>query len=565
MLGIQKISVIGRTYRHLNRYRQISAILLKHGFGDLIELLKIDQYLELGLQIVSRKERDPSEKLTRAQRIRTAIEELGPTYIKFGQMLSTRPDILPSEYVKELELLQDKVPACPFPDILAIIESELKAPCEKIFRHFDQIPLASASIGQVYKAELSDGSPVAVKVQRPGIRKIMTVDLEILLHMATLMERHIPEAALHQPVKIVEEFAACLEREIDYEIEAGNMERMGRLFLSDPTVVIPQVYREMSTGRVLTAEFIEGIKISEIETLTKAGLDLKELMRRGADLYLTQIFEHGFFHADPHPGNIFALPENVICLVDFGMVGRVDRHTREDFVELVDAVVRENESRVVQILLQLTHWEVEPDLREFERDISDFMSQHLYKPLGEVNLGQLLRQLLEITSKHRTRLPPDIFLMIKALATVEGVGRTLDPSFDLLEHAAPFIAKIKLARMSPHRIAEDTSLIVQDTFQFLRQFPRDLREISRLARSGKLSIRTTQADLDTTLSTYDQISNRISFSIIIAALIMGSALIVISEIPPLIFGISFIGIIGFFAAALLGIWLLVAILKKGSL
>lgn len=247
MLSIRKIGVIGRTYRHLNRYRQILAILFKYGFGDLVELLKIDQYIEVGLQIISRKRRDPVEKLTRAERIRLAFEELGPTYIKLGQILSTRPDLIPSEFIQELSKLQDDVPAFPFTEVKEIVETELGQPMETLFDGFDEVPLAAASIGQVHKARLKDGDEVAVKVRRPGIKKIIEVDLEIMLHLATLMERHIEEIALHRPVKIVEEFARTLEKETDYTIEASNMERFARKFLGDPTVFIPKVFHDSTT------------------------------------------------------------------------------------------------------------------------------------------------------------------------------------------------------------------------------------------------------------------------------------------------------------------------------
>ena len=344
MLSIRKIGIIGRTYRHLNRYRQILAVFFKYGFGDLVELLRIEQYIEIGLQLISSKRRERLEKLTRAQRVRLALEELGPTFIKLGQVLSTRPDLVPVEFVLELSRLQDKVPASPYPQIREIVVSELGKPPEDLFAAFDTTPFASASIGQVHRARLHDGEAVAVKVQRPGIGKVIEVDLEIMLHLATLMERHVEEMALHRPVTIVKEFAKSLERELDYTIEATAMERTARQFLDDPTVYIPRVFRDTTTGRVITMEYVDGIKVSEVDRLDAAGLDRKCITDRGADLLLRQIFQFGFFHADPHPGNIFVLPDNVICLIDFGITGTVGRGVREDFVTLIDAVV--NQQRV---------------------------------------------------------------------------------------------------------------------------------------------------------------------------------------------------------------------------
>ncbi len=565
MLSIRKIGVITRTYRHLARYRQILTILFKYGFGDLLEMLKIDQYIEVGLQMISKKRAERAEKLTRPQRLRMAFEELGPTYIKFGQILSTRPDLIPVEFIDELSKLQDDVAPFGFSQVSDVIESEFGALHGDLFESLDETPLASASIGQVHRAVLKNGEEVAVKFQRPGIRRIIEVDLEIMLHLATLAERHIEELSLHRPVKIIEEFARTLEKEIDYRNEATNMERASRHFLNSPYVYIPNVYREMTTSLVLTTEFIKGIKITDIAKLDAAGLDRKLIAARGAELVLSQIFDHGFFHADPHPGNVFALPHNVICLLDFGMAGVVDRQTREDFVDLVDSVVRQNESRAAQMLLKLTSWEEEPQMRMLEREVADFMGRHFYKPLKELEFSRLLRELLELATNFRLRIPPDIFLMLKAISTVESVVRILDPEFDIIAQAAPFIQRVKLERFKPQRVAGDVIDTASRLIQFLQQFPKDLLQLANLIRQQRLSLQIEHKGLQKMLSTHDQISNRLSFSIIIAALIIGSALIVISETPPLIFGISLIGIILFLAAAIMGIWLLVAILRKGRL
>jgi len=565
MLSIRKIGVVSRTYRHLNRYRHILAVLLKHGFGEVVESLRIDQYLEVGLQLISKKRGPREEPLTRPQRLRKALEELGPTYIKLGQVLSTRPDLIPVEFTEELSKLQDSVPPFPFADAETIIQRELGAPASDVFDRIDTEPAASASIGQVHRARLKNGEEAAVKIQRPGIRAVIEVDLEIMLHLATLAERHVEELALHKPVTIVEEFARTLEKEIDFRIEAANIDRVAQGFLGDPTVYIPTVFREFSTAAVLTTEYVEGIKISNIGELDAAGYDRRLLCSRGADIVLKQVFRHGFFHADPHPGNIFALPGNVICLLDFGMVGVVDRQTREMFVELVDSVVRRNESRAAQVLLQLTRWEQPPDLRQLERELSDFMGRHLYRPLKDIEVGKLLHDLLEIATRFHLQLPPDIFLMLKAISTVEAVGRMLDPEFDMIAKAAPFIEQVLMDRFKPQRVAEDVGDLAARMLKFLHQFPKDLLDLAGLLRQQKLSLQIKHDGLEKVLATHDQISNRLSFSIVIAALIVGSALIVISKTPPLFYGISLIGIIGFLAAALMGIWLLVAILRSGRL
>lgn len=565
MFSIRKIGIIGRTYRHLQRYRQILTVLFKYGFGDLVEVLKIEQYIEIGLKMISKKRRDRLEKLSRAERVRLAFEELGPTFIKFGQILSTRPDLIPVDFINELSKLQDMVPPFPFEEASEIIKVELGAAPEELFASIDKTPMASASIGQVYRAELKDGEDVAVKVQRPGIEKIIEVDLEIMFHLATLMEKHVEEMELHRPVKVVEEFSRTLEREIDYSIEATHMERFAREFLNDPTIYVPKVFRDTSTSRVLTMEFVDGIKISEISRLDDAGYDKKIIAAHGVDLYLKQVFDNGFFHADPHPGNIFVLPNNVICLLDFGMMGTVDRQTREDFVDLIDSVVHKDTLSLTRSLLELTDYDEDPDIRLLERDLSDFIERHLYKPLKDIEIGKMLQGLLEVASRYRLRIPPNIFLMMKVFSSIEGVGLMLDPDFDMIKQATPFIERAKRARFHPKRIAGDIVTLVTELLKFIQQFPKDALDITRLIKQQKLSVKFVHQGFEPLLDTYNQISNRISFSIVIASLIIGSALIVFAKTPPLFHGLSIIGIIGFISAAIMGIWLLVAILRKGRL
>ncbi|MFH0728229.1 MAG: AarF/ABC1/UbiB kinase family protein [Pseudomonadota bacterium] len=565
MLSIRKIGVIGRTYRHLNRYRQILSILFKFGFGDLVDLLNIDQYIEIGIQMISRKPRDKEERLTRAERMRFAVEELGPTYIKLGQILSTRPDLLPADVIQELSKLQDAVAPHPFEALKDIIEVELKAPLENFFSFVSDTPIASASIGQVHRGRLKNGEDVAIKIQRPDIQKTIEVDLEIMLHLATLMERHIEEIAFHRPVKVVEEFARTLEKELDYTLEAANMARFRKNFQDDPTILVPRVYFEISTGRILTMAFIEGIKVSRLDRLDAAGMDRRLIVIHGAALILKQVLIHGFFHADPHPGNFFILPDHVICLLDFGMVGVVDRDTREEFVELIDSIAQKNEERVVRSLLKLTEWEREPEMRLLERDMADFMAQHFFKPLKEIELGKFMQQMLGVATRHRLQIPPNLFLMIKALSTLDGVARQLDPEFDVVASAAPFVIQVRLERFSPRRLFSEFTHQAADLLRVTEQLPREFMEVIRMIRQQHLLIKVEHQGLEEMLATHDQISNRISFSIIIAALVVGSALIVISKTPPFIFGISLIGIIGFLAAAIMGIWLLIAILKKGKL
>jgi ubiquinone biosynthesis protein len=543
-------------------------VLFKYGFGDVVEILKVEQYLEIGMQMISRKRGEKIEKieaLSRAQRVRMAFEELGPTFIKMGQILSTRPDLLPLEFIEELPKLQDNVPPFPFSDVKRIVEKELQKPLEKIFSDFEEEPVAAASIGQVHRARTLDGEEVVVKVQRPGIHRIIEVDLEIMLHLATLMEKHVEGWDIQHPTQIVEEFAHTLEKELDYDIESANVEHFGMQFINNPTIYVPKIYREITTTRVLAMEYIDGIKASDIDRLEAEGLDRCWIARQGFDLIMKQIFVHGFFHADPHPGNIFILPNNVICYLDFGMMGRVDRQSRENFADLVMSVVRRDEAKTVDALLKLTIPYDDPDRHTLERDVAELIDRHLYRPLKEIELGKLLHQLMDTVAKHRLRLPPDHFLMIKALSTVEGLGRLLDPDFDVGEQAAPFVRRIQLDRLHPRRIARDSLDSGTEFLHLLKEVPTEFREVLRLVSQGKVKMAFEHRGLEPMLSTHDRISNRLAFAIVLASLVIGSALIVLSGIPPKWHEIPVIGLIGFVVAGMMGFWLLVSILRRGKM
>ncbi len=564
-MHIRKLSRIGRTYRHIQRYSQIITVLIKYGFEDLIESLKLEQYIDAGLQILYRKRREKIERYSRSERVRMALEELGPTFIKMGQILSTRPDLLPVRLIRELEKLQDDVPPFAYEKVKEIIEKEFCAPIENIFQHIDETPLASASIGQVHRARLLTGEEVVVKIQRPDIRRKIEVDLEIMLHLSTLIEKHVKSFEIHRPTRIVEEFARTVERELDYTLEASNMERFKDQFKDDPHIYVPKIYRDITTTRVLTMEYIDGIKASEVHLLDKAGLDRELIAKRGFDLIIKQIFVHGFFHADPHPGNVFILPNNVICYLDFGMMGRISRKMRENFANLVMNIVRRDEERATEAVLQLMLWDDPPDYYSLERDVGDLIDTYFYRPLKDVNLGKLLQQLLEMTSRHRLRIPPDLFLMIKALSSAEGLGRRLDPNFDATKEAAPIIRRIYLSRFNPKRILEDIFESGSDILNLVGEIPQEIREILRQARQGRVKMEFAHRGLEPLITTHDKISNRIAFAIVLASLIIGSSLIVLSGVPPKWHEIPIIGLAGYIVAGVMGFWLLISTMKSGKM
>jgi len=565
MLSIRKISAASLTYRHYARYRQIITILFKYGFEDVLGAFKIDKYIDSGLKLISRKRRELVNQYSRPQRVRMALEDLGPSFIKLGQALSMRPDFVSVKFIAELSKLQDMVPPCDFAEIREIIEAELNLTIDAAFDFFDTTPIASASIGQVYKARLKDGREVAVKVQRPGLDRQIAVDLGIMYHLASLIEKNIAEISFTRPVKIVEEFTRIIAKELDYNIEANHLERFAQNFTGDPTIHIPTVYRALTTKRVLTMEYLDGTKVSDIHRLDKDGMDKKKITSCGANLLLKQIFDHGFFHADPHAGNIFILPNNIIGMLDFGQVGAVDQQTKENFVDLIDCVVSRNAFKATRQLLKITYWDKKPDTRRLEKEIADFIGNHLHKTLKHLNISHLLQDLLHIVSRFKLRIPPDIFLMMKALGTIEGIARQLDPDFDMIRQATPFIKQIKIERIAPQRLSEDIYSLTGEFIQFFKQFPTDMMEISRLIREQKISLKIDAKSLETMVSANNKSGNRIVFSIIIAALIIGSAIVISNNIPPYIHGLSLFGVTGIAISAVMGLWLFIAVIRSGKL
>ncbi|MBI5863839.1 MAG: AarF/ABC1/UbiB kinase family protein [Planctomycetes bacterium] len=566
-MPLSPIAGASRIYRHVNRYRQILAVLFRYGFGEMLDRLHIHHYLESGLQMISREKRENVESLTTAQRVRMSLEELGPTFIKLGQVLSTRPDLVPAEFVEELSKLQQHVPPFAFEQVRKIIEAELKKPVSAVFSRFDEQCLASASIGQVHRARLVTGEEVVVKVQRPGIHETIEADLEILAHLASIAERHLDTFKLHRPTRVVVEFRRAIEREQDFTTEAAHQERFANLFRGEPTLRIPRVYRNLTTSKVLTVEYLDILPISSSAQLRAAGLDPKRIAEHGTQLTLRQIFVFGFFHADPHPGNIFALPGDVICLVDFGMVGRLDRQAREDFADLVYAISTRDASTVAGAIMRIAESDDDGlvDMRMLERDVAEFLDINITERLADLEFGKLLHEMLRLTARHQLRIPADMVMMLKAAATAERVLAELDPDLNLVDAARPYLRKLKVDRYRPFRVLRDLSESGALTMQLLREIPGGVRDILRLAKRGHFRMGFEHRGLDRFVDSNERIANRISFAIVVAALIVGSSLIVNAQIPPKWNEIPVIGLLGYLAAGVMGILLLIAIIRHGLL
>ncbi len=557
MLTIRKIRRISRTYRNLRRYEQIIRIIFKFGLGDLIDTLHINNFFRLGLKFFSRRE-VKLENHTRAERVRLAFEELGPTFIKLGQILSTRPDLISLEYLTELAKLQDNVPPFPYEEVENIVREELGGEIGDIFQSFDPTPLAAASIGQVHQAVTPAGHKVVVKVQRPGIRAIIEADLEIMNHLAEVIEHNIREAALQKPTAIVEEFARIIEKELDYIIEASHARRFAQCMKNLPDICVPAVFDELSTTRVLTLELLPGTRASAIIKNPDIGakFNLKHVAKIGAEAVLEQIFTYGFFHADPHPGNIIVQNDNKIGFIDFGMMGHVSSRERLDFIRVLRGIIKEDENHVAQRLLKLTKYRNEPEMSQLQRDVSEIIDENLFLPLEKIELAAILEQLMRLLTKYELTLKPNLYLMIKATIIAERLARAFDPQLKIFDLLKPFSAKLQRRRLNPTNWCNDLSEPFDDLIETLTDIPSNIRILLNKAKRGNFKIEFEHRGLEPLLDTLEKSSHQISYAVILAALLIGSSLIVHANLPPLWHDVPAIGIIGFVMAGIIGFKLL---------
>ncbi len=562
---IRKIGMIGRTYRHVNRYMEIIGVLTKYGFVDIISKSKLESVIDFGRKIVFRKTDSTILALSRWERMRLVLEELGPTFIKFGQVMSTRADLIPIELINELEKLQDSVPPFSGEKAISLVEQELGKPISEVFESISYSSLAAASIAQVHKAILIEGEEVVVKVQRPGINRTIETDLEIMFHLAMMMEKHVQEMRSLNIVKVVEEFERAIHKELNFAIEASNLERFGNNFQKDPNIYVPKCYRNFSTKKILTMEYIEGIKISDIESIKANGLDQKIIARRGADLVLKQIFEFGFFHADPHPGNILVLPENVICFLDYGMMGTLTRTTRELITSMAAGAIHRDIDKIIRNLLRLCETDGEVKIQKLELQITELIDRYFNQSLEQMDMAALINDLMKFYPENNLKMPSDLYLLGRSMLLLQGNGEILDPDFNVAVHIEPYIKKMVRERLHIRKIAKDLYISAEELGQLMKELPFEIREIIEKVKNGTIKMDIEHKGLDSMLGTHERISNRISFAIVLASIIVGSSLIVLSKIPPMWNDIPVIGVVGFIAAGLLGFWLLISILRHGKM
>ncbi|MBI4938457.1 MAG: ubiquinone biosynthesis protein UbiB [Nitrosomonadales bacterium] len=564
--------------RDLGRLHEIASILIRYGFGDMVRRMGMATALERAGQALHWKHADELARLEPPVRARRALEELGPTFVKLGQVLATRVDLFAPEWIAEFGKLQDSAPASPYAEILQQLTEELGAPPEEIFAAFDPEPLAAASIAQVHRARLEDGSEVVVKVRRPGIRPVIEADLRWLIRLAELAEAENPELRNFHPREVVSQFSLSLQRELDFASECRNSEGIANNFAgytdqddappastgkAPPIIVIPRVYWQWTGERVCVQEFIDGIPGRNLAAVDQAGLDRKMLARRGGRAVLKMIVEDGFFHADPHPGNVFYLPGNRIAFIDFGMVGRLTEERRTQLVRLLLGLVRHEPARVADVMLDWTGSGA-VDEAGLILEIQTFVDQYHGVPLKQLSLGTMLNELVAILRVHRITLPADLALLVKAFISLEGMGRELDPDFDMAGEAMPMLAKAVRSRYAPAALIKRGWRSATEMLGLLADLPHDLSRLLRAARRGQLDIHIDIKHLKHVGNQLDGAANRLVIGIVVAALIIGSSIVMTVSGGPTLLGLPIFGLLGFLGAATGGVWLLLSIWKSSK-
>jgi len=555
--------------RDLSRLHDIAAVLIRYGFGDLVARMGLNHALERAGQVLHHT--SEHTHLPAPMRVRQALEELGPTFVKLGQVLATRVDLFEPEWIAEFGRLQDNAPPVPYAELCQQLQEDLGAPPESLFASFDRVPLAAASIAQVHRARLEDGSEVIVKVRRPGIRPVIEADLRWMMRLAELAESESPELRSFRPKEVVRQFSLSLRRELDFAVECRNAEHIALNFADyseqadtkpdSPLIVIPRVYWQWTGERVCVQEYIDGIPGRRLDTVDQAGLDRKILARRGAQAVLKMIVEDGFFHADPHPGNVFYLPDNRIAFIDFGMVGRLTEERREQLIRLLLGLVRHEPKRVLDVLLDWTG-DGAQDETGLTLEIETFLDQYHGVALKQLRIGAMLSDMVAILRQHQLMLPSDMAILVKAFISLEGMGRELDPDFDIAGEAMPMLEHALRARYTPAALTKRGWRAVTEALTLISGLPHDLSRLLRAARRGRLEIHIEIAHLKHVGNQLDGAVNRLSVGLIVAALIIGSSSVVTVPDTLKIFGLPFFGLTGIICAAIGGLWLLLSIWRS---
>jgi ubiquinone biosynthesis protein len=545
------------TARDLGRAAEIAAVLARYGFGELLH--------GLGLAHDAQHAEDAASAHGRsaAERLRHALEELGPTFVKLGQLLATRVDLLAPEWIAQMEKLQDRAPAAPWEEVRAQLAEDLGADPQAVFAAFESEPIAAGSVAQVHRACLADGTLVAVKVRRPGIRARVEADLSLLARLAGLAEQRLPELARFRPREVVRQFSQTLRNELDFAAECRAAERVAHSFREQPEVVVPAVYWKWTGERINVQELIQGIPSRDLEAIDAAGLDRSVLARRGARAVLKMVLEDGFFHADPHQGNLFYLEGERIAFIDFGMTGHLGAARRDELVRLLRSLVGRDAEGAVEVLLDWADGQ-KVDAEAVTADVDAFIDRYHGLALAQLRAGAMLSDLTRLLREHGLALPPDLALVLKVCVALESVGRELDENFDMVAEAAPFLESATAQRFGPRALAQRGWRAAGTALELLAELPGDLRRLLRSARRSGVSLRVDLVELDRFGHQLDRAASRLTVGVVVAALIIGSSIVMTVQGGPTLLGLPFFGLLGFLGAVAGSLWLLFSIWRGGK-
>jgi len=557
------------TYRSANRVREIINVFLKYGFGRIIDQIHFQRFIPFRTRLKTFGQWPELKGPSVPERLRMSFSELGPSFIKLAQLLSSRPDLITNRFADEFKKLQDEVPPFPADEAKRIIEKETGLPIGKIFRILEDKPLAAASIAQVHYATLLDGSEVIVKVQRPDIGEQIEADIGILSTLANLLDKYVPESRFFNPKGIVEEFSRTIKKELNFIEESRNCNRFRRNFIESLDIYIPKIYDQFITPKVLIMEKIKGVRIDDTAGIESMGLDRGHLAKIGVNAYFKQILEDGFFHADPHPGNIFVMQDGRIGFMDFGIVGRVSPELREVIANTLLALLNKDFDRLTDQYIELGLVSEEMDMgilrKEFRDDLSDFLEPLYGLTLKELNFSEYIDTVTHLALKHNMKMPSDLLLIDKAMLIVENIARELAPDFDFISAAEPYAAKLMKQRISPGRIYEKTVKNIEEIGDFAVLFPRQMKQLIRKILRDDIHMKLTHIGLDRLIRDMDRSSNRIAFSMVISAILLSSAIMHTAGVGPKLYGISAFALISFGTASFLGLWLIISIIRSGRL
>lgn len=548
------IGKIRRATRYIARYREIIGILVKYGLADWAKRLDLD-FIRGFVSGTVLKE---TQNISTEGRIRMAIMELGPTFIKFGQILSVRPDLVGVALSEELKELQCNVTPDSLESIERTIESELGLPIDEMFEKFEPEAVASASIGQVHRAWLKTGEKVAVKVRHTGIEKTIAVDLEILQDIAKLLEDYVEDARYYRPRETVEKFSRTLSREIDFLREARHIINLEEDLADEPDIKLPKVYEDITTSKVLVMEWLDGSPLNRVDGETLKPGEGQEIAEKVAKVFLNMIFVNGFYHADPHPGNIMLMPDGRVALLDFGMVGRLSSRIREYVEDMVSAVVAQDSERLARVIVKAGSLPSDLDESALGADVTEFISFYGSLPVYKVKLFEALNEMMSIIHRHHIVLPAEVVLLIKTLMTLEGTNRSLNPEFNLLSLMQEYRASMAASFFSPLRRIARTRRFYYEMQDFMETAPAAFADILERFRKGTMEIHMDHRGLEHS-------ANRLVFGILTAAIFMGSSMVLSAGVPPLVFELSILGLVGYVVALVMGIRIMWAITIHGKL